>query len=169
MLIQKQKILPHIIDTQFAQLVESKNEGVKFLRVDAELADTMKDGEGAEIPAALEAFKKIVPEKTEVKFEALKDESLPAVLNISEDSRRMEDLMKMYSGMGKDAPVFPPEATLILNSNSKLIKDMAEKPEEVCDLCAKQIYNLCMLTQGRLTSDTLKQFLRDSYDVLSRI
>ena len=162
-------LLPHIIDTQFAQLVESKNEGVKFLRVDAELADTMKDGEGAEIPAALEAFKKIVPEKTEVKFEALKDESLPAVLNISEDSRRMEDLMKMYSGMGKDAPVFPPEATLILNSNSKLIKDMAEKPEEVCDLCAKQIYNLCMLTQGRLTSDTLKQFLRDSYDVLSRI
>ncbi len=162
-------LLPHIIDTQFAQLVESKNEGVKFLRVDAELADTMKEGEGAEIPAALEAFKKIVPEKTEVKFEALKDESLPAVLNISEDSRRMEDLMKMYSGMGKDAPIFPPEATLILNSNSKLIKDMAEKPEEVCDLCAKQIYNLCMLTQGRLTSDTLKQFLRDSYDVLSRI
>lgn len=162
-------LLPHVIDTQFAQLVEAKNEGVKFLRVDAELADTMKDGDALEIPAALEAFKKIVPEKTEVKFESLKDENVPAVLNVSEDSRRMEDLMKMYSGMGKDVPSFPTEATLILNSNSKIIKDMGEKSPEVADLCAKQIYNLCMLTQGRLTSDTLKQFLKDSYDILSMI
>ena len=162
-------LLPHVIDTQFAQLVESKKEGVKFLRVDSELADSMK-GEGAEdIPAALDIFKAIVPEATEIKFEALKDESLPAVLNVSEDSRRMEDLMRMYSAMGENAPALPANATLILNSASPVIKGLDTKDEEKAALVAKQIYSLCMLTQGRLNADSLKEFLSDSYSLLSMI
>ncbi len=162
-------LLSHIIDTQFIQLVESKKDGVSFVRVDAELADSMK-GEGAEdIPAALEIFKKIVPETTEIKFEALKDESLPAVLNVSEDSRRMEDMMRMYAGMGREMPSFPAQHTLILNSASAVIRSLGEKDTEKAEIIAKQIYNLCMLTQGRMTKDTLKEFLSDNYKLLALI
>lgn len=162
-------LLSHIIDTQFIQLVESKKEGVSFVRVDAELADSMK-GEGAEdIPAALEIFKKIVPETTEIKFEALKDESLPAVLNVSEDSRRMEDMMRMYAGMGREMPSFPAQQTLILNSASSVIRSLGEKDSEKAEIIAKQIYSLCMLTQGRMTKDSLKEFLSDNYKLLTLI
>ena len=162
-------LLPHVIDTQFAQLLESKNEGVQFLRVDSELSDAMKGEGGEEIASVLDIFKKIVPENTEIKFEALKDTSLPALLNISEDSRRMEDLMRMYSGMGNDVPKMPVSTTLILNSACPAVKAMADKDEEKATLLAKQIYGLCTLTQGRMTADDLKSFLSDSYKVLSMI
>ncbi|MBE6587697.1 MAG: molecular chaperone HtpG [Ruminococcaceae bacterium] len=162
-------LLPHLIDTQFIQLLESKKEGVSFVRVDAELAESMK-GEGAEeIPAVLELFKAIVPEATEIKFESLKDESLPAVLNVSEDSRRMEDMMRMYAGMGQEMPSFPAQQTLILNSASPVIRSLEGKEPEKASVVAKQIYNLCLLTQGRMTKDSLKEFLSDSYGILSLI
>ena len=160
-------LLPHIIDTQFVQLVESKKDGVKFLRVDSELADTMKDEDTTEIPSVLELFKSIVPENTEIRFEALKDTSIPAVLNVSEESRRMEELMKMYAGMGQATPEVPYTATLILNSSCETIKALEHTNGEKSTLIAKHIYNLCLLTQGRLNQDSLKEFLFDSYSILS--
>jgi len=162
-------LLPHVIDTQFCQLVESQKDGVRFLRIDSELADSMKNDEASEIPAVLELFKDIVPEGTDIIFEALKDESIPAVLNVSEDSRRMEDMMKMYSSMGKDAPSFPAKATLILNCSSPVIRDLENKETEKAKLIAKHIYSLCILTQGRMTADSLRDFLSDSFDILSMI
>ena len=161
-------LLPHIIDTQFIQLIESKKEGVSFVRVDAELADSMKGETREDIPEALEIFKAIVPEETEIKFESLKDETLPAVLNVSEDSRRMEDMMRMYA-MGKDMPSFPAKHTLILNSANGVIRTLGEKDKEKAAVIAKQIYGLCILTQGRMTKETLEQFLSDNYKLLTLI
>lgn len=163
-------LLPHIIDTQFAQLIESKREGVRFLRIDSELADSMKNGDGEKIDSVESIFKTVVPENTKIVFESLKDESLPAVLNISEDSRRMEDMMKMYSSMGNSAPMnFPTEATLILNTACPTVKELGNTDSEKAVLIAKQIYNLCLLTQNRLDSDMLKAFLKDSYNILGMI
>ena len=162
-------LMPHVIDTQFLQLCENERAGVKFLRVDSELDSTMTEGDGEEIAAVADIFKNIVPESTKIRFEALKDASLPAVLNVSEDERRMEDLMRMYASMGKDAPSIPVNSTLILNSASPVIRGMAEQDGEKASLMAKHIYSLCMLTQGRLTADTLKEFLSDSYELLSMI
>lgn len=162
-------LLPHIIDTQFTQMLETLKDNVKFCRVDSELAESMKGDEAQEITAVSEIFKEIVPEKTEIKFENLKDESLPAVLNVSEDSRRMEDLMKMYSTMGQEMPPMPADSILILNGNSPVIKNLAQAEKEKATLMAKQIYNLCLLTQSRMTPDALKDFLRDSYSILGMI
>ncbi len=163
-------LLDRIIDAQFAQLIESKRDGVKFCRVDSELADTMKGDGVEEISGVADIFKKFLPKETEVKFEALKDSSLPAVLNISEDSRRMEDMMKMYSAMGEGpAPAFPTQATLILNTSNSLISSLPDSAPEKQELLAKQIYNLCLISQRKLTSDELKAFLNDSYNILGMI
>lgn len=163
-------LLDRIIDTQFAQLMESKREGVHFLRVDAELADAMKGEGAAEIPGVAELFKKLVPEQTEIKFEALKDTSVPAVLNVSEDSRRMEDMMKMYSAMGQNAPTsFPTQSTLILNTANNLIASLADADPEKADLISKHIYSLCLLSQRRLGPDELRTFLSDSYSILGML
>jgi len=160
-------LLPHVIDTQFVLLVESKHEGIKFLRVDSEISETMKGDDAEEMPAVLELFKGIVPESTEIVFEALKDEKLPAILTVSEDDRRMEEMMRMYSRMGQNAPNIPVNARLILNSSCSTIKSLETMDAEKASLVAKHIYSLCMLTQGRLDADTLKAFLSDSYDILS--
>ncbi len=162
-------LLPHVIDTQFCQLIENEKKDIRFLRVDSELADSMKGDNAEEITAVLDIFKSIVPENTEIKFESLKDESLPAVLNVSEDSRRMEDMMRLYSSMGKDAPAFPTAQTLILNCASAVIRSIETMDSKKAAMVAKQIYSLCMLSQGRMTADGLKDFLSDSYDILSMI
>ena len=160
-------LLPHVIDTQFVQLVESKNENVKFLRVDSELADSMKGESSEEIASVLELFKSVVADGTEIRFEAIEDESLPAVLNVSEDSRRMEDMMRMYN-MGGSMNI-PQSATLILNSLSPIIRSLETKDPEKATVIAKQVYNLCLLTQGKLDESSLRTFLSDSYGILSMI
>ena len=134
-------------------------------------------GEGAEdIPAALEIFKKIVPETTEIKFEALKDESLPAVLNVSEDSRRMEDMMRMYATPGADLPAFPLDYTLTLNTASHLytkLIDLIGDTEVAADskayTYASFIYQLARLSQKKLNADELSELLADGYKLLGMI
>ena len=163
-------LLPHIIDTQFGQMTESVREGVKFCRVDSELADSMKGEEkGEEIEKLKDIFKEFLPEKTEIKFEALKDDTLPALLNVNEESRRFEDMMKMYSAMGEGMPPMPTDASLIINSACPIIKALPEMEHEKALSVAHEIYSLCLLTQSRMTSDDLKEFLKNSYKILSMI
>ncbi|MBE6715225.1 MAG: molecular chaperone HtpG, partial [Ruminococcaceae bacterium] len=162
-------LMPHIIDTQFAQLLEHEKENIKFLRVDSSISDTMKDGEAEDMPKVCEIFSAVVPESTKIKFEALKDASTPAILNISEDSRRMDDLMRMYRGMGKDTVNIPLPETLILNTNNSVIASIASKDKDQQAMIAKHIYSLCTLTQGKMTAEELKEFLSQSYSILSLI
>ncbi len=178
-------VFDRIIDTQFMSVVEETREGVKFARIDAEMADVLKeDGEKAEYPAVADLFRSVAGEHTKVEFERFKDGKTPAVLNVPEEMRRMNDMMKLYR-MGGD---FPLEQTLVLNTASPLIAklaDMAGKeepagtPEEGEDkpadfgddakALAKHIYLLASLSQRQLTADELVEFLSDSYDLLNRL
>ncbi len=158
-------VLDKIMDTQFITVIE-QDKNVKFVRIDAEIASALKgDGEKVESTELTELFKKVSGnEKLGVVFESLKDASVPAILNVSEESRRFDDMMKMYAmgGGGMDAPSMA-EATLILNSESALIKKLIEKPDE---RVAKQLYTLTVLSQRRLTAEELKSFLSESFGML---
>ena len=155
-------VLDKVIDTQFVTLIE-QDRSVKFTRIDAEVASALKgDGEKMESKALDELFKKVSGnEKLTVVFENLKDESVPALLNVSEQSRRFDDMMKMYS-MGESGASMA-EETLILNANSSLVKKLAENPDENI---AKQLYTLTLLSQRRLSAEELKSFLSASFGLL---
>ena len=166
-------LLDKLIDTQFISIVEG-DRSVKFQRVDSGVADALKgDGEVYTNDALRDLFKKVSgEEKLEVKFENLKDERIPAVLNISEQSRRMEDMMKMYrmSG-GEDAGDFklPQEATLVLNANNATIRKLGEAPEgERAESAAKQIYSLALISQRQLSAEELQRFLLESFDMVAK-
>ncbi len=164
-------LLDRIIDTQFITTIEMANEGVKFCRVDAEVADILKDdGDKSEIPSVAELFKSVIPEGTKVEFDRFKDASTPALLNVSEESRRMVEMMRMY-GM-KDAG-FPMEQTLILNNASSLIQKIADCCEngrnELAEKIARQVFGLSMLSQRPLTAEELSAFLNESYELLGML
>lgn len=161
-------LLDRIIDSQFISTIEMANEGVKFARVDAEVADILKDdGDKSEIPAVAELFKGVIPQGTKVEFDRFKDASTPAILNVAEESRRMMDMMKLY-GM-KDGG-FPMEQTLILNTASQLVQKLSalcdDGKNDLAEKIARQIYGLSMLSQRQLTADELVAFLGESYDLL---
>ncbi len=165
-------LLDRVLDTQFISMLEMKMDGVKFARVDAEVADTMKSDADApaELPAACEIFKKIAGEHTEVDLQALKDADIPAVLTVSEESRRMEDMMKMYAMNDGAMGAFPTESKLILNTTNPLIQKIDAMQREAHpngERIARQIYALSLLSQRKLSAEELKNFLNDSYDLLS--
>ncbi len=163
-------VLDRVIDSQFINTIEMNREGVKFCRVDAEVADVLKaDGEKTEYPALVELMKKIAGEKTTVSFDRLRDTATPAILTISEESRRMDDMMKLYK-MGGAMPL---EENLILNTSSPLIEKLNSLVEsgenEKAEMIAEQLYSLSSLSQRQLTADELVKFLDKSYDILNRI
>lgn len=167
----KVALMPNVIDTQFMTLVE-QDRSVKFVRVDAELADALKgDGETFESEALTSLLKKVSGnDKLTVKYEPLKADSLPAVIMISEQSRRVSEMMKLYS-MGKDVPGIPEEATIVLNTNSSLVKkirELAERGDASAEIMTKQMYTLALMSQRRLSADEMKQFLSDSFGLLEK-
>ena len=163
-------VLDRIVDTQFINTVEMNREGVKFCRIDAELADVLKDdGDKTELPEVAELFKKIAGEKTTVSFERFKDTKTPAVLNISEEERRMDDMMKLYK-MGGTMPL---SETLVLNTSSPLIQKLADLitagEDEKAGSIAEQIYTLSSLSQRQLSAEELVKFLDRSYGILNEL
>ena len=163
-------LLDRVIDTQFIHTVEQNREGVKFCRIDAEIADVLKaDGDKTENTAVADLFRKIAGESTKVEFDRLKDASTPALLNISEEARRMNDMMKLYN-MGAGMPL---DQTLILNTASPLVDKLTSLTEEgrddLAETIARQIYMLSSLSQRPLTADELVAFLNDSYDILGKL
>ena len=162
-------LLDRVLDTQFISFLETKLDGVHFARVDAEVADAMKtSGDApAEMPEVAEIFKTVAGEHTKIEFQSLKDESVPAVLTVSEDSRRREDMMKMYA---MDGASFPVDAKLILNADNALIKKinaLRETDAARAEVIARQVYGLSLLSQRKLSADELKDFLKGSYDLLT--
>ncbi len=162
-------LLDKVIDTSFMGMLE-QDKKIKFVRVDADIADALKgDGEKYENEVLVDLFKEVSEnEKLNVKFESLKDSKLPALLNISEESRRMEDMMKMYSVTGgNDVPSIPVESTLILNSQNMLIKKLGENTKsQKVKAIARQIYMLSLLSQRQLKAEELQEFLGDSFSIL---
>ena len=161
-------LLDRIIDSQFVQLIEMTEENIKFCRVDAELPDFMKADTTAELEGVADIFKGFLKENTTVRIEALKDASIPAILNVNEDSRRMEDMMKMYAAAGPmPQELMNTAEELILNSNNELIATLCDKADK--EAIAKYIYNLCVLSHRQLSPDELTGFLKDSYMLISKL
>mgnify|MGYP000616900678 FL=1 len=164
-----------LVDTQFAACVESHREGVKFIRVDADLSSLSK-GENVEENETLRTlFRKVSGnEKLNVKFEALKNAAIPAVLNVSEESRRMEDMMKMYrmSGGADFGKNFPLDMTLVLNTASPLISKLAAmdgNDAAGAENYASYIYRLSLLSLRKFTAEEMERFLKDSYKMLDEL
>ena len=156
-----------LLDERFFQMLE-QYEGVKFIRVDAD-TDALREGEALEENNAhLDSlFKALGKEGKElaVKQERLADTTVPAVLTVSEESRRMEEMMRMYA---PDMPSMPTEATLILNVASPIIAGLADgrfgdREVEV----AKYVYSLALLSHRSLDAGEMKEFLSDSYALLA--
>lgn len=161
-------LLDKVIDTSFMSMLET-DRGIKFVRVDADIEALKGDGESFESPELAEVFKKISGnEKLEVKFEVLADDGTPALLNISEEARRMDDMMKFYAANGGfEGMNMPVETTLILNTRNGLIKKLSEDAKsERSEIIAHQIYMLALLTQRQLSAEELQDFLRGSFKLL---
>ena len=171
-------ILNSNIDTPFIQQLESKNEGIRFQRIDADLTDTFKsktskkaEEELAESEKKLgEKIKKALKnDKMNVKLQKLKDKKVSSMLTVSEDSRRMADMMKMYSmnGMGAMGDFGNEGQTLILNANHPLVKYVMEHEEgENVDMICEQLYDLARLQNAPLDAAAMSRFVSRSNDIM---
>ena len=173
-------ILKHNIDNPFMQSLESKNEGVKFLRIDADVTDAMKSEESEEESKAFgekaESIQKLLrealkKEKLEVKIQKLKDEKVAAMITLSEETRRMQEMMKMYSMGGSDKAdeLFKSDdgQTLIMNAAHPLVKRVMEDPEgKNGKLISEQLYDLAMLANQQLPPDEMAAFIERSNEIM---
>ena len=162
-------ILRHNIDTAFISHVEQRNQEVKFQRIDADLTDTFKEDTTADegqVTALTELFRKTLNrENLDVKVENLKNESISAMMTLSEENRRMQDMMKMY-GMG-DTSMLGGQETLVLNAKHPLVQYLMEHgdSENVTLLC-EQLYDLAMLSHKQLSPDEMTRFVARSNEIL---
>ena len=170
-------ILKDAIDQPFITQLEQKNENVKFVRIDAELTNTFKEevneDELKEMTDKLtETFKKSLNRDTlDVKVEKMKDSSISSMITLSEESRRMQDMMKMYGMAGMDPSMFGGAGeTLVLNSNNNLVKYIIDNPEgENTDLICKQLYDLAMISHTPLNPESMTAFIERSNKILEII
>ncbi|WP_024833948.1 molecular chaperone HtpG [Ruminiclostridium josui] len=171
-------ILTNMIDNHFMSLLESKVTGLQFNRIDADISSSMKQ-ENTGIPEDdvkyLEnLFKETVnDEKLKIQVESLKNETIPAVVLLSEQSRRMQEMSKMFGGMDM-GHMFPKEQTLVLNSSNKLVKaliDLKEKDERKEDvkLVSEHIYDLAMMSHQTLEPDAMAKFIQRSNEILMKV
>nr|WP_296485858.1 molecular chaperone HtpG [uncultured Acetatifactor sp.] len=170
-------ILTHNIDQPFIQQLESKNEGVKFQRIDADVTDVLKSETSEEAEKELEEEAKALGEimkkvlnndKLTVKVEKLKDEKISSMITLSEESRRMQDMMKMYSMPGMDMGGFGSEGeTLILNANHPLVQYVNEHQEgENVDMICQQLYDLAKIQHAPLAPEAMTKFIARSNDIM---
>ncbi len=169
-------LLPHQLDSQYATMYESINTDVKFKRIDSDITDLLRSeqDESVHIESLTDLFKAVSKvDGLEVKYESLKDMRIPAILTVSEESRRMSEMMKMYADMGmKLGTDIPVEHTLVLNTNSALIKKIAElqnTDEPKAELMANEIYKLALISQRALSSEEMTDFLSVSLKILDII
>ena len=169
-------ILTHNIDSPFISQLEQRNENVKFQRIDADLTDTFKEEVAKEEEEAFKAdtdtlteiFRKALgKDNLDVKVEKLKNESVASMMTLSEESRRMQDMMKMYGMMGMDPSMFGSDATLVLNANHPLVQYVLKNGEgEHTDLFCKQLYDLALLGNKPLNSEEMTEFIKRSNEIM---
>lgn len=172
-------ILSTMIDNHFMQLLESKMTGVHFNRIDADISDNMKNSDTgfaeADVSYLEKLFKETInDEKLKVKVESLKNETVPAMILLSEQSRRMQEMSKMYGGGMDMSSMFPMEQTLVLNSSNKLVKavmnlkDNEAKTDDV-KLISEHIYDLAMMSHQPLEPDAMSKFIERSNEILMKL
>ena len=169
-------ILDHNIDTSFISQLEQRNEHYKFMRIDADVTESLKDETSAEDLKAetdtlTDVFKKALNnDKLTVKVEKLKNADIASVITLSEEGRRMQDMMKMYAmnGMGgMDPNMFAADQTLTLNANNELVKYIFEhKDSEHVPMFCEQLYDLAMLSNQPLSVDAMAKFVQRSNQIM---
>ena len=169
-------ILTHNIDSPFITQLEQRNENVKFVRIDADLTDTFKQEVAADeeetfkanTDALTEIFRKALEnDKLDVKVEKLKNENVASMMTLSEESRRMQDMMKMYGMMGMDPGMFGNDVTLVLNANHPLVQYVLKNGEgEHTTLFCKQLYDLALLSNKPLNPEEMTEFIKRSNEIM---
>ncbi len=169
-------ILTHNIDSAFISQLEQRNEHVKFQRIDADLTDEFKEEVSEDDAKALEEKKETLTEvfrkalsneKLEVKVEKLKNENVASMVTLSEESRRMQEMMKMYNMYGMDPSMFGTDVTLVLNANHPLVQYVLEHKEgEHTEMFCKQLYDLAMLSNKPLNPEEMTEFVKRSNEIM---
>lgn len=171
-------LLTHNIDTPFITHLESRNNDVKFLRIDADLSDNFKEETSEEelketTETLTEVFKKALNKETlNVKVEKLKNAEISSMITSSEEGRRMADMMKMYGMMGMDPSMFGAgnSETLVLNANNNLVQYVLANPEgEHTSIICEQLYDLATLANHPLSAEAMTKFIARSNQILSII
>ncbi|MBO5305659.1 MAG: molecular chaperone HtpG [Clostridia bacterium] len=163
------------VETQFLSALEQNMENIKFVRVDADLASALKAEETTEENEDLVSlFRKASKnENLKVKSEALKSTKTPAILNLDENARRFEDMMRMYNNAEMPTSLAKEGETLVLNTSSplitKLTEDLKSQNNEHAEKLAAHIYRLSLISQRRLTAEEMQEFLDQSFSLLEEL
>ena len=169
-------LLTHNIDSAFITYLEQKHEDVKFMRIDADVHESLKDEVSEDekeefqktADSIVEIFRKeLGNDKLDVKVEKLKDDNVASMAVLSEESRRMAEMMKMYGMSGMDPSMFGTQATLILNVNHPLVKFVVEhKRSKNVSIICKQLYDLAMLAHKPLNPEEMTAFVQRSNEIM---
>ena len=169
-------ILNHNIDSPFITQLEQRNPNLQFQRIDADITDSAKEEVKEEdkeafqktTDALVETFRKVMEnDKLDVKVEKLKDDKVASMITLSEQSRRMQEMMRMYGMAGMDASMFGGEITLTLNANHPLVQFVAEHGDnENTPVICKQLYDMAMLAHKPLTPEEMTAFVQRSNEIM---
>ena len=169
-------ILNHNIDSPFITQLEQRNPNLQFQRIDADITDNAKEEVKEEdkeafqktTDALVETFRKVMEnDKLDVKVEKLKDDKVASMITLSEQSRRMQEMMRMYGMAGMDASMFGGEITLTLNANHPLVQFVAEHGDnENTPVICKQLYDMAMLAHKPLTPEEMTAFVQRSNEIM---
>ena len=170
-------VLTHNIDQPFVSQLEAKNEGIKFQRIDADLTDVFKSKTSKkaekEMEEQAEAIAKLMKkvlkkDAIKVKVEKLKNKKISSMITLSEETRRMQDMMKMYSMNGMDMGMFGKEGeTLILNANHPLVQYVLEHQDgDNVKMICEQLYDLALLQQAPLEPEAMTKFIARSNEIM---
>lgn len=172
-------VLTHNIDQPFISQLEQAKDDVKFMRIDADVTESFKEEVSKEDEESLktktetltEKFRKVLgKDKLEVKVEKLKNTEVSSMITLSEETRRMQDMMKMYSMYGGGADMFGGGETLILNANNSLVQYVFDhKDEEKTDLFCEQLYDLAMISHKPLEAEAMTKFIKRSNEIMNML
>ena len=170
-------VLPHSIDVPFISTLEMKRDNVKFLRIDSDMTDDMRSEEVAEDTKASydELSKKVKTalhnDRLKVSVQLLKSDEISSVITISEESRRMQEMMKQYGMMGMDPSMFGGEGeTLVLNANHPLVKELLENNhEDLFDMICEQLYDLASISHSPLSPERMSAFIKRSNELMLKL
>ncbi len=163
-------IMTHNIDQPFITQLEQENETVRFQRIDAELTDTFKDEDGEDLQSQKDTLtdlfrKALGDEKLEVRVEKLKNSNISAVITLSEETRRMQEMMRMYGMSGME---FGNDVTLVLNANHPLVKYVCDNTDgEHTEMLCCQLFDLAMLAHKPLEPEAMTRFMERSNAIMS--
>ena len=173
-------VLTHNIDQPFISQLEAKNEGITFQRIDADVTDVLKSKTSKKLEKEFEELaetlgqiikKALKNDKLSVKVSKLKNKKISSMLTVSEESRRMQDMMKMYGMSGMDMGAMGGNGeTLILNANHPLVQNITQNPEgENSSLICEQLYDLAKLQNAPLSPEEMTRFIARSNEIMMKL